>query len=339
VSAYLEDLQVRNYSLSTIHGRRLVLTLVFRFLRSKDVADVRRVREEHLTSFAAYLRKHESFRFRVPLAVATQRFYLGTIRGFFGFLEGRGVILRSPAADLQQPKAQRLPRGVLNQPQARKLMAAPDPWTAHGVRDRAMLEVFYGCGLRLSECLNLALPDVDLAQGLLLVRNGKGKKDRMLPIGASAEAALRKYLDDARPLLVRDPRVNYVFLSERGRRMSQTTLSDAMAAHGREAGIPWRVSPHILRHTFATHLIQNGADVRHVQQLLGHAEIDTTAIYTRVAVKDLRGVVESKHPRDRFEMPDEPAEEAPRRRPGRTRLIKRKAKTGPGSRRSRRAKS
>jgi integrase/recombinase XerD len=298
IDSYLEDLQVRNYSLSKIHGTRLVLELLSRFLRGRGVSDVRRVREEQLTSFCAYLPKHESWRLRAPLAVSTQRYYIGTVRAFFAFLEARGVILRSPADDLQQPRAQRLPRGVLTVAQARRLMAAPNVWTAHGLRDAAMLEVFYGTGIRLSECLNLALSDLDLAQGLLLVRNGKGKKDRVVPVPAQAAKVLDRYLRDARPLLMRDPRVSYLFLSSRGRRLTQSTISAAMHGYGGEAGIPWKVSPHILRHTCATHLLQGGADVRHVQKLLGHQEIDTTAIYTRVAITDLRGVVARAHPRE-----------------------------------------
>lgn len=177
-------------------------------------------------------------------------------------------------------------------------MNAPNPWMPLGLRDRAILETFYGTGIRLSECLNLQLSDLDLAQGLFLVRNGKGKKDRVLPVPAQAAKALERYLQEARPLLVRDPRIGYLFLSVRGRRLSQTALSEAIYGYGKEAGIPWRVSPHILRHTCATHLIRGGADVRHVQKLLGHEYLDTTAIYTRVAVKDLREVVEKRHPRD-----------------------------------------
>ena len=300
LNSYLEDLQVRSYSLSKIHGTRIVLELLSRFLRGKGASDVRRVREEHLVSFCAYLRKHESFRLRVPLALSTQRYYIGTVRAFFAFLEARGVILRSPADDLQQPKAQRLPRGVLTVAQARRLMAAPNPWTAHGLRDSAMLEVFYGTGIRLSECLNVVLSDLDLAQGLLLVRNGKGKKDRVVPVPKQAAKVLDRYLRDARPLLVRDPRVSCLFLSSRGRQLTQSTVSAAIHGYGREAGIPWKVSPHILRHTCATHLLQGGADVRHVQKLLGHEDIDNTAIYTRVAIKDLHGVVARSHPRNSF---------------------------------------
>ena len=202
------------------------------------------------------------------------------------------------------PKVDHLPRGVLSEAQACKLMAAPNPWTPFGLRDRAMLEVFYGAGLRLSECLNLDVSDIDLARRVIVVRLGKGRKDRVVPLGGRAADAVDKYLQGARPRLVRDPRVSKLFLSTRGRRLTQTTLSEAMAGYGRQAGISWRVSPHVLRHTFATHLLKHGADVRHVQRLLGHADIETTQIYTRVAVKDLHDVIERSHPRDKYTLPE-----------------------------------
>ena len=298
VDVYLDALQVRNYSLSNIHSTRLVLDFFGRYLDGQGVRDVRRVSEAHITRFAAYLPTHESQRFRVPLSVTTQRFYIGCVRGFFAYLEQAEVILRNPAADVELPRVHRLPRGVLTVAQARKLMTTPNPWTAIGLRDSAMLEVFYGTGVRLSECLNLTLSDLDLRQRVLLVRNGKGRKDRIVPVPAQAAKALDRYLIDARPLLVRDPRVSNLFLSSRGRRMSQSNLSSMLHAYGREAGIPFNVSPHGLRHTCATHLIKGGADVRHVQKLLGHAELDNTAIYTRVAVKDLHEVMRKRHPRE-----------------------------------------
>lgn len=298
VDLYLDVLHVRNYSHSYMHSARLVLDFFGQYLRSQGVRDIRRVSEVHVTRFAAYLPTYESQRFRVPLAVTTQRFYLGCVRGFFAYLEQAEVILRNPAADVELPRVHRLPRGVLTVAQAQKLVTTPNPWTAIGLRDRAMLEVFYGTGVRLSECLNLSLSDLDMQQGVLLVRNGKGRKDRVVPVPAQAAKALDRYLVDARPLLVRDPRISNLFLSSRGRRMSQSNLSSMLHGYGREAGIPWNVSPHALRHTCATHLIKGGADVRHVQKLLGHAELDNTAIYTRVAVKDLHEVMRKRHPRE-----------------------------------------
>ena len=298
VDAYLDVLQVRNYSLSKIHATRLVLDFFARFLEGQGVRDIRRVSEAHITRFAAYLPTHESTRFRTPFSVNSQRYYLGCVRSFFAHLEQAEVILRNPAADVELPRVHRLPKGVLTVAQAQKLMTTPNPWTAIGLRDRAMLEVFYGTGVRLAECLNLALSDLDMRQRVLLVRNGKGRKDRVVPVPGQAAKALDKYLVDARPLLVRDPRVSNLFLSSRGRRMSQSVVSSTLHSYGREAGIPFNVSPHGLRHTCATHLVKGGADVRHVQKLLGHSQLDTTVIYTRVAVKDLDEVLRKRHPRN-----------------------------------------
>ena len=301
--AYLADLQTRNYSASTIGMRRQVLALLARFLKTQRVTDPRRVDEAQLVAFARLLPRYET-KYRALLSLSSQRGWIGGVRDFFHFLEAHELILRDPAAELQMPKLRRLPRGILSEAQAKELMKAPDNWTPLGLRDRAMLEVFYGTGLRLSECLDLEVRDVDLAEGVLAVRLGKGRKDRLVPLVGRAVAAVEEYLREARPLLVRDARVQVLFLSLRGRRMTQHTCAERLYRHGRRAGIPWPVSPHMLRHSFATHLLKRGADIRHVQQLLGHASIETTEIYTRVAVKDLQDVLERAHPRDRAKLPD-----------------------------------
>jgi integrase/recombinase XerD len=300
---YLEDLRVKNYSPSTISMRRSVLALLARFLRTRRACDPRRVGEAQLFAFASWLPRYET-KYRGPLSVACQRQWISTVRDFFRFLEARELILRNPALELQMPKLRRLPRGILSEAQAKRLMEAPDPWTALGLRDRAMLEVFYGTGLRLSECLNLELGDVDLAENVLTVRLGKGKKDRVVPLLGRAWQAVDKYLREARAMLVREVRVATLFLSMRGVRMTPTTVHDRFHTYARQAGIPGPLSPHGLRHTFATHLLKHGADVRHVQQLLGHASIETTEIYTRVAVRDLEAVLERAHPRDKLKLPD-----------------------------------
>ena len=298
LEAFLDDLRVRNYSKSRISGAYLTLAFFFRYLNAQKVCDVRRVDESHLAGFARNLSLFVT-KFGKPMSTASQRYYLGTVRGFFRFLEATNQILQNPARDLPLPRIQSLPRGVLTMEQARRLMNAPSPFTPWGLRDRAMLELFYGTGIRLRECLNLELSDVDLAEQLLLIRDGKGKKDRMVPIPGRAAVALDIYLREARSQLIRDPRVSTLFLSMRGNKVGQSTLSAAFHQYGRTAGIPGRVSPHLLRHTCATHLLKRGADIRHVQELLGHKHIETTAIYTRVAVKDLHEVLAKAHPRDR----------------------------------------
>jgi integrase/recombinase XerD len=202
------------------------------------------------------------------------------------------------------PRVSKLPRIVLSREQARRLMEAPSAFTPLGQRDRALLEVLYGTGIRLRECARLELRDVDLGKGALFVRDGKGKKDRVVPFAGQAVAALDLYLREGRPALARSAREQALFLSSiSGGALDASSIQLAVHNHARAAGLPVAVSPHVLRHTYATHLIQGGADVRHVQKLLGHACLQSTTIYTRVFPRDLAQAVAKAHPRERARRP------------------------------------
>jgi site-specific recombinase XerD len=205
-----------------------------------------------------------------------------------------GSCCQNPARALSLPKSTSLPRGILSIPQARRLMAAPFPGSVIGQRDRAILELLYGTGLRLGEVARTDVTDLDLPSGLLLVRNGKGRKDRLVPICGAAAAALDSYLRNSRPELV--ARIDSaLFLSRDGARLGAAVLRARIQYYGRRLGV--RLTPHALRHSCATHLLRGGADLRHVQALLGHRRLTTTALYTRVAISDLRAVVARCHPR------------------------------------------
>ena len=182
---------------------------------------------------------------------------------------------------------------------AMRLVANPSPFTLRGKRSRAILETLYGTGIRVSECERLDVRDLDLVQGLLLIRDGKGRKDRVVPVVGRALEALDLYLHDVRPELVKDPREAALFLTRRGARVSVKSIQYLVRMNARAAGIAAPVTPHALRHGCATHLLQGGADVRHVQQLLGHKSLDTTAIYTHVQPEDLAQAVSKAHPRER----------------------------------------
>jgi integrase/recombinase XerD len=234
-----------------------------------------------------------------PLSLNSQASYLQRVRSFFAFLVRRGVLLADPAAGLVLPSCSLLPRFVLTERQAARLMNAPSPATAIGKRDRAILETLYGTGLRRGECARLDVQDLDLRAGSLLVRNGKGSKDRVVPIPQRAALALNVYLRDVRPELATSSAERALFLTVwRGRRLSEPGLVAVLRTHAWAAGIP-RVHPHVLRHTCATHLLRGGADVRHVQVILGHRCLKTTALYTRVDVADLAAVLKRCHPRER----------------------------------------
>ena len=178
-------------------------------------------------------------------------------------------------------------------------METPSAQTAVGMRNRALLETLYGTGIRLAECFRLDVMDVDLQEGTLLVRDGKDRKDRLLPLPSGAAAALDAYLRESRTGLVCDPREPALFLPREGRRLRPVSIQFVVRWHAERAAIPGRVSPHLRRHACATYLLRGGADVRHIQELLGHASLETTSVYTRVEIKDLKEAIARAHPRAR----------------------------------------
>lgn len=222
---------------------------------------------------------------------------LAAVRSLFRYLCRVGILEYNPVRGIATPRIGRsLPR-FLRVPEAAALVEQPPADTPLGLRDRALLEVLYGAGLRVGELVGLELGDVDASRGLVRVR-GKGRKERIVPLGSEALRALGAYLEAGRPrLLGRRPDVAALFLSRLGRCLSSRAVRDVVKRYGRDA-LPGRaVSPHTLRHSFATHLLDNGADLRAVQELLGHASVSTTQIYTHVTRERLRAVYQQFHPR------------------------------------------
>ena len=298
LAAYLEELRVRRFSLALQKHVARVLPRLIVFFRSKRIGDARRIDEARLVAFARELVEAPSCRGRA-LALASQATYVATVRGFFAFLERRGLILRNPALVLELPKVKRLPRAVLTERDARRLVNAPEAHWTLGRRDRAILELLYGTGIRVGECERLDTTDLDLSPGTLLIRDGKGKRDRVVPLTGRAARALSLYLMESRPALLRRETLAALFLARGGRRLQRQSIEKLVGKHAKAAGIGARVTPHSLRHACATHLLRGGADVRHVQALLGHRNLNTTARYTRVEIGDLRAMIERAHPRER----------------------------------------
>lgn len=293
VTRYVEELRARRYSDSSLEKAQLELPRLIHHLRENGVADARAVSEAHLVAYARHLATRPT-RSGPPLAAASRASTLSTVRRFFSFLARRGLILRDPARSIPLPRTQRLARGILTEAQARRLVAAPFPGSRIGKRDRAILELLYGTGIRLGEAVRADVTDLDLRQRILLVRSGKGKKDRIVPVPGRAAMALGRYLGEARPEIVKRIAAA-LFVSRHGGRLSQVGLRAIVKRHGRAIGI--ELTPHALRHTCATHLLRGGADIRHVQELLGHRCLSTTALYTRVAIEDLRQLIARAHPR------------------------------------------
>jgi len=223
---------------------------------------------------------------------------VSVLRSLFGWLTQRRVLLFDPAEALTLGRyTSPLPKAVLTEAEVTALLEAPGSDDL-GLRDRAILETLYSTGLRRAEVCNLDLFDVDSEGGTVRVRNGKGGRDRIVPIGTHALTALRRYLRQARPGLVATPKQPALFVAAiTRRRLSVKTLNLIVRKYADAACLGKRVTPHVLRHTCATHLLQGGADVRHVQLILGHASVATTQIYTRVAVEDLAAALRKHHPR------------------------------------------
>jgi integrase/recombinase XerD len=304
LDAYLAELERRRYSSSLLARARHVLPRFFSHLRERGVSDLRAVTEAHVEGHARLYAQRKT-RYGRPPTLTTRALNLSMLRRFFAFLERRRWILLDPARQITLPRPDTLPRVVLSQSQAQRLMGIAYRfngrwWWPHvETRDHAILELLYGTGIRLGECVRLDVADVDLLEEQLLVRNGKGRKDRVVPIPHRALLALDAYLRDARPAFLKDPREAALFVTWEGKRLTPITLRVMVQRRARAAKLPLVVSPHVLRHSCATHLLRGGADVRHVQEILGHAEIDSTMRYTRVAVADLAQVLERSHPRER----------------------------------------
>lgn len=232
--------------------------------------------------------------------------HLTTIRNFYRFLLAENLVSEDPTALIPMPRQWRSLPKHLNRDEVQRLTDAPDVDKSTGLRDRAMMELLYASGLRVSEICKAELSDANLEMGIIRVL-GKGNKQRLVPMGRGAVDAIRSYLDQARPPLLKGRSSKFLFVTARGGPLTRQGFWKAMGLHGRQAGLGRSPSPHVLRHTFATHLLEGGADLRSVQTMLGHADIGTTQIYTHVMRSRLKQTVESHHPRAKARPPQSPA--------------------------------
>lgn len=289
--AYL-DLE-RGLSRNTLEAYRTDLVQYGAFLDRRGL-DPLTVRHADLAAFLDELAQGAGG--RPPVAPATLQRKTACLRSFYRHLRRDELIAHDPTADLRGPrKRQRLPQ-VLTREEVARLLAAPQGSTPAAQRDRALLELMYACGLRASEATGLLVGDVDLVTGVLRAR-GKGSKERQVPIGHEAIAAVRVFLEDGRPALVGIADEPHLFVNQRGGALSRQGLYKIVQGHARTAGLGDRMSPHTLRHTFATHLLAGGCDLRALQEMLGHADIATTQIYTHLSAERLRDQYWSAHPR------------------------------------------
>ncbi|QEC49248.1 site-specific tyrosine recombinase XerD [Baekduia soli] len=289
--AYLEF--ERGLSRNTLEAYRSDLLQFGQYLREHD-ADVLTAGHAVLAGFLDALAAGSDQR---PAArPATLQRKAACLRSFYRHLRREGIIDHDPTADLRAPrKSQKLPK-VLSRGDVDALLRAPRGTDAGALRDRALLELMYACGLRASEAVTLQVGDIDLRAGVLRAR-GKGAKERLVPVGREAVTAVRIYLQRGRPALTATTDARELFVNRRGTGLTRQGLYKIVQRHARTVGLEDRMSPHTLRHTFATHLLAGGCDLRAVQEMLGHADVATTQIYTHLSAERLKDVYFQAHPR------------------------------------------
>lgn len=298
--AYYGWMLFRGYSEETIRNAKGYLKHFGLWLLERDIHKpilVSRSVIERYQKFIFHYRKEDG----LPLSFNSIKHKLVSVRGFYGWLTRKGHIPANPAADIDLPRTEsRLPGNLLTIDEVEKIMKVPDVDKPDGIRDRAILEVLYSTGVRRKELTRVKILDTDLKWQTLHIRDGKGKKDRIVPLGERAAAWINKYLLESRPYYAAEPDDGWLFITREGVSLTGVWLGALVRKHITAANIEKRGSCHMFRHSMATLMLEGGADIRYIQQMLGHATINTTQVYTKVSLKKLREVHEKTHPAARL---------------------------------------
>ena len=296
LQAFLEWSGVKGLSKNTIEKREVALRRWIVWCDDYGLDDPRAMTKPILERYQKHLYYYRKANGE-PLSARSQQSLLLPLKAFFKWLSQTNRILYNPASELELPKTPpRLPQVILSVEEIETVMGLPDISTVYGVRDRAILETLYSTGIRKSECANLGLYDVDSHRKTLMVRGGKGGKDRVLPIGERALYWVEKYRLEVRPEFLIDLSDPYLFLTDYGEPWIKNRLTDLVKRYFYHAGIDKPGACHLFRHAMATHMLDNGADLRFIQMMLGHSELSTTEIYTHVSIEKLREIHTATHP-------------------------------------------
>lgn len=296
---YRNHFAVLNYADRTIKGNIFFLNRFFRYLREMGIGEITGVTRETVRDYQTHLFEQINAKGQ-PNTACYQNRNLSAVKSFFRFLAEYDYLVGDPAKDVAYAKEpQRLPRSILTQSEAKKVLHAPDTKTVLGYRDRTILEVLYSTGIRREEINNILLTDVDYNEGFIRINAGKGKKDRVVPIGRIACRYIENYIKAVRPSLIRDPYNNYLFLSMKGNKLSKNMVWEIVKRYAKGAKLKKNISPHTFRHTCATLMLRNQANIRHIQEMLGHASLDSTQVYSHVSITDLKEVHSRCHPREK----------------------------------------
>jgi len=302
VETFLKHLQTQGYSERTVTDYRYNLRYFLDYLTDRKVSSFSKVSPETILAYQDYIHhEYKPVRKKV-LSLGYQVNLLKVLKKLFVYLVRDGKILSDPTTGLKLPKLpKRLPSVVLTKREIKKLLSSPDTTKPSGMRDRAVLEILYSTGIRKRELGNLKLYDVDLTNRQVTVREGKGKKDRILPLTKKAAEVVDVYVREHREALVNGKDPGHAILNDRGRKLGRKWTAWMLAKYVTAVKIKKNVTTHTFRHTFATHLLKNGVSIRVIQELLGHASLTSTQIYTKVEITDLRRVIDKKHPREDME--------------------------------------
>lgn len=293
---FLEWMRVKNYSDRTTENREVYLRYFIEWCEERGLGRPHDITKPIIERYQRYL-FHYRKKNGEPLSTRSQHTRMTPVRAYFKWLTRENHILYNPASEIELPRLEkRLPKHVLTQSEAETILNRPDITTAIGIRDRAILETLYSTGIRRMEVIHINLFDLDADRGTLMVRQGKGKKDRMVPIGERALAWIGKYRDEARPELAMPNDDGTLFLTSLGEAFTRNRMTQLVREYVKAANIGKSGSCHLFRHTMATLMLENGADIRFIQAMLGHANVSTTQIYTQVSIRQLKEIHTATHP-------------------------------------------
>ncbi len=293
---YISWMRVHNYATSTVERTEYMLSRFFTWCKHRGITQPKEVSRFILERYQRYIFNYRTKEGK-PFKMTTQANHLTHVCSFFSWLAKERKILFNPASEIEMPKKEKhLPHHILTTKQVNRILSQPDITSLFGLRDRAIMETLYSTGMRRNELSNLKILDLYLEQGTVIIRQGKGRKDRMIPIGRNALEWIEKYMRFARNNLVKEPDDGYLFLTKSGRSVTPSFVSKQMHFYIKEAGITHGGSCHIFRHTMATLMLENGADIRHIQKILGHSKLETTQIYTEVSIRSLKSIHQRTHP-------------------------------------------
>jgi integrase/recombinase XerD len=302
VRQYLNAMTAQGNSRYTIRGAKSALKELVSFLKAIEVVRIEQLDTQALMQYREEL-SWRLTRFNTPLSPRSQSELLGHLRAFCRWMVAQDWLVADPSKKIPNPKKpQQLPKSILEPREIDKILTQPDMSTARGYRDRVILEVLYATAMRREEVANLLLEDIDTESGYAVIRQGKGGKDRVVPIGVQVCELIDTYVAGVRTDWINIANDTHLFLNRFGYGMDPNAIYHVVLKHARAAQLKKPVSTHTFRHSCATHMLKNGAPIRHIQELLGHASLETTQVYTRITINDLKAIHKRFHPREQQEI-------------------------------------